>query len=177
MTRIKMKKKKIISLLFASMIVLTGCSNQRKQEQNQKIENMNTEIPKISDFQVGEENTGYAQYFSGKSWLAPLTKMSELNVPMSNVTFEPGCRNNWHSHTGGQILVAVGGTGYYQERGKAAVRMEPGDVIEIAPNIEHWHGAAPDSWFSHLAIACNPQTNENTWLEPVSDEDYAAAVK
>ncbi len=172
-----MKKKKIITLLFATMIVVTGCNNQSKQEQNQKTEHMNTAVPKISDFPVGEANTAYAQYFSGKSWLAPLTKRSELNVPMSNVTFEPGCRNNWHSHTGGQILVAVGGAGYYQERGKAAVRMEPGDVIEIAPNVEHWHGAAPDSWFSHLAIACNPQTNENTWLEPVSDEDYTAAVK
>lgn len=156
---------------------LAACNNQSKQEQNQKTEGMNTEVPKISDFPVGNENTAYAQYFSGKSWLAPLTKMSELNVPISNVTFEPACRNSWHSHTGGQILVAVGGVGYYQERGKEAIRMQPGDVIEIAPNIEHWHGAAPDSWFSHLAIACNPQTNENNWLEPVTDEQYAEAVK
>lgn len=141
---------------------------------------MNTnksEVPKISEFPVGAENTAYAQYFSGKSWLAPLTQLSELNVPISNVTFEPTCRNNWHKHTGGQTLIAVGGVGYYQERGKAAVKMLPGDVIEIAPNIEHWHGAAPDSWFSHLAIACNPQINENIWLEPVSDAQYAEAVK
>lgn len=138
---------------------------------------MNTEVPKISDFPVGNENTGYAQYFSGKSWLAPLTGNSDLNVPISNVTFEPGCRNNWHSHTGGQILIAVGGEGYYQERGKQAICMVPGDVIEIAPNVEHWHGAAPDSWFSHLAITCNPETNENTWLDPVTGEQYAEAVK
>lgn len=115
--------------------------------------------------------------FQGKVGLPPLTHMSELNVPMSNVTFEPGCRNNWHSHTDGQILVAVGGVGYYQERGKDAIRMVPGDVVEIAPNVEHWHGAAPDEWFSHLAIACNPQINENIWLEPVGDEGYTAAVK
>lgn len=102
--------------------------------------------------------------------------MTELNVPVSNVTFEPACRNNWHSHTGGQILIAVGGTGYYQERGKVAIEMRPGDVIEIAPNVEHWHGAAPYSWFSHLAIACNPQTNENIWLEPVSDTEYEKAT-
>jgi len=139
-------------------------------------QDMKTEVPKISAFPTGEENTGYAQYFSGKSWLAPLTSMKELNVPVSNVTFEPGCRNNWHSHTGGQMLIAVGGKGYYQERGKPAVKMLPGDVIEIAPNVEHWHGAAPDSWFSHLAIACNPQINENIWLEPVSDEQYAEAT-
>ena len=96
---------------------------------------------------------------------------------MSNVTFEPGCRNNWHSHTGGQILIAVGGVGYYQERGKAARRLLPGDVVEIAPDIEHWHGAAPDSWFSHLAIGCNPQTNKNIWLEQVDDQQYAEATK
>jgi len=139
-------------------------------------QHMKTEVPKLSVFPTGEENTGYAQYFSGKSWLAPLTSMSELNVPMNNVTFEPSCRNNWHSHTGGQILIAVGGTGYYLERGKAAIKMVPGDVIEIAPNVEHWHGAAPDSWFSHLAIACNPETNHNIWLEAVSDEEYTKAT-
>lgn len=171
--------KKIVLIMIAMAFVLAGCNNlnQQEQEKNQKTEDMNTAVPKVSDFLVGDENTAYAQYFSGKSWLAPLTQMSELNVPMSNVTFEPACRNNWHSHTGGQILVAVGGVGYYQERGKKAIRMVPGDVIEIAPDIEHWHGAAPDSWFSHLAIACNPQTNVNTWLEPVSDEEYAEAVQ
>jgi 4-carboxymuconolactone decarboxylase len=138
---------------------------------------MNTKVPKISDFPTGAENTGYAQYFSGRSWLAPLTNDKRLNVPMSNVTFEPGCRNNWHSHSGGQILIAIGGAGYYQERGKPAVSMAPGDIIEVAPDKEHWHGAAPDSWFSHIAIACNPELNENTWLEPVSDDQYHTAVK
>jgi len=157
--------------LTAAILAMSFCINNSLYAQNMK-----TEIPKLSAFPTGEENTGYAQYFSGKSWLAPLTSMGELNVPVSNVTFEPACRNNWHSHTGGQILIAVGGTGYYQERGKAAVKMVPGDVIEIAPDIEHWHGAAPDSWFSHLAIACNPQTNKNIWLEPVNDDDYAKAT-
>ena len=157
-------------IIIAITVVLIGTGNINAQD-------MKTEVPKISDFPVGEENTGYAQYFTGKSWLAPLTTSKELNVPMSNVTFEPGCRNNWHSHTGGQLLIAVGGIGYYQERGKAARRLLPGDVVEIASNVEHWHGAAPDSWFSHLAIACNPQTNQNTWLEVVNDEEYAKAVK
>jgi 4-carboxymuconolactone decarboxylase len=109
--------------------------------------------------------------------MAPLTSMKELNAPVSNVTFEPGCRNNWHSHTGGQLLICVGGEGYYQEKGKPARRLKAGDVIEIAPDVVHWHGAAPDSWFSHLAIECNPQTNSNAWFDPVTDEEYVEAVK
>lgn len=146
----------------------------------QNISNMNNqnEVPIISSFPVGEPNTGFQQYFTGRSWLAPITSNQDLNVPMFNVTFEPGCRNNWHRHDGGQILVAVGGIGYYQERGKAAQRLLPGDVVEIAPNIEHWHGASPDSWFSHLAIECNPQQKgKSVWLERVSDEAYVAATK
>lgn len=131
---------------------------------------------KTSPFPVGQENTGFAQYFSGKSWLAPLTKDKRLKAPAFNVTFEPGCRNNWHKHSGGQLLIAVGGVGYYQERGQAARRLVPGDVVEVSPDVEHWHGAAPDSWFSHLGVECNPDTNKNTWLEPVSDADYQAAT-
>ncbi len=129
-----------------------------------------------SAFPVGAENTGYAQYFSGRSYLAPLTKDERLKVPLSNVTFEPGCRNNWHAHTGGQLLIVVGGVGYYQERGRPARRLVPGDVVEIPPDTEHWHGAAPDSWFAHLATVGSPDTNKNTWLEPVSDADYKAAT-
>lgn len=136
---------------------------------------MNTAIPKISDFATGEENTGYAQYFSGKSWLAPLTSNKDLNVPVANVTFEPGCRNNWHSHTGGQLLIIIGGEGIYQERGKPAQLLKSGDLVEIGPNVEHWHGATSDSWFSHLATNGNPSTNKNSWLEPVSDKEYEEA--
>lgn len=138
---------------------------------------MKSEVPNISAFPTGENNKAFEQYFSGKSWLAVLTTNNDLNVPMANVTFEPGCRNNWHRHTGGQILICVGGSGYYQERNKPARRLETGDIVEIAPNIEHWHGAAPDSWFSHIGVQCNPQTNQNTWLEPVTDEEYTQAVK
>lgn len=124
-------------------------------------------------FPKGEPNVAYAKYFTGESYLAPLTSNKDLNTPMSNVTFEPGCRNNWHSHTGGQLLIVTAGRGWYQERGKAARALKPGDVVEIPVNVEHWHGAAADSWFSHLAITCNPTTNKSTWLEPVSDEDYS----
>ena len=114
--------------------------------------------------------------FSGDVWLSTVTKEKELNVPMANVTFAPGCRNSWHSHTGGQILIATAGIGYYQERGKAARRLFPGDIVEIAPGVEHWHGAAPDSWFAHVAISCNPSINKPTWLQPVTDKEYTEAV-
>ena len=160
-------------------IIVTAIGMMQIPMQSINAQNMKKEeVPQnISAFPVGKANTGFEQYFTGRSWLAPLTGNKDLNVPMSNVTFEPGCRNNWHSHTGGQLLIAVGGVGYYQERGKAARRLLPGDVVEIAPNIEHWHGAAPDSWFSHLAIGCNPQTNQNTWLERVDDQQYAEVTK
>ena len=114
--------------------------------------------------------------FTGEVWLAPLSEQKELNVPMSNVTFEPGCRNSWHSHKAGQMLIVTAGVGYYQEKGKPARRLFPGDIVEIAPDVVHWHGAAPDSWFAHVAITCNPQTNAAVWLEPVSDEQYREAV-
>ena len=160
-------------------IIVTAIGMMQIPMQSINAQNMKKEeVPQnISAFPVGKANTGFEQYFTGRSWLAPLTGNKDLNVPMSNVTFEPGCRNNWHSHTGGQLLIAVGGVGYYQERGKAARRLLPDDVVEIAPDIEHWHGAAPDSWFSHLAIGCNPQTNQNTWLERVDDQQYAEATK
>ena len=114
--------------------------------------------------------------FSGEAWLAPLSGQKELNVPMFNVTFAPSCRNSWHSHTGGQILIATAGIGYYQEEGKPARRLFPGDIVEIPIGVAHWHGAAPDSWFAHIAIECNPQTNKPTWLQPVNDKEYAEAT-
>lgn len=110
--------------------------------------------------------------FTGQVWLAPLNEKKELNVPMSNVTFEPGCRNSWHSHKAGQLLIATAGIGYYQEKGQPARRLHPGDIVEIAPDVEHWHGAAPDSWFAHVAITCNPQSNAAVWLQPITDEQY-----
>ena len=115
--------------------------------------------------------------FTGEVWLAPLTEKKELNVPMANVTFEPGCRNSWHSHKAGQLLIATAGIGYYQEKGQPARRLFPGDIVEIAPDVEHWHGAAPDSWFAHIAITTNLQNNAAVWLSPVSDEQYHDATK
>ena len=114
--------------------------------------------------------------FTGEVWLAPLSERKELNVPMANVTFEPGCRNSWHSHKAGQILIATAGIGYYQEKGQPARRLFPGDIVEIAPDVVHWHGAAPDSWFAHIAITTNPQINAAVWLSPGRDEQYREAT-
>lgn len=114
--------------------------------------------------------------FTGEVWLAPLSEKEELNLPMANVTFEPGCRNSWHSHKAGQLLIATAGIGYYQEKGQPARRLFPGDIVEIAPGVEHWHGAAPDSWFAHIAITTNPQENATVWISTVSNKQYEEAV-
>ena len=123
-------------------------------------------------FPIGEENP-YGQFFVGQSYLAPV---STQQVPVFNVTFEPGCRNNWHIHHatrgGGQMLICVGGRGWYQEWGKEAVEMTPGTVVNIPANVKHWHDAAADSWFSHLAIEVSGENGSNQWLEPVSEDDY-----
>ena len=128
-----------------------------------------------SVFPRGEENTAYARYFIGKSWLCPL---SREQVGISNVTFEPGCRNNWHIHHaskgGGQILLCTGGRGWYQEWGKPAHALKAGDVVNIPPEVKHWHGAAKDSWFAHLAVEVPGEDGSNEWLEPVDDEQYNA---
>ena len=124
-------------------------------------------------FGKGGENSAYAQYFIGKSFLNPLTD-PKCGLFLANVTFEPGCRNNWHiHHKGGQILLCTAGRGYYQEWGKSAVEMKPGDVINIPPEVKHWHGAAPDSWFSHLAVEVPAKGASNEWLEPVDAEEYS----
>lgn len=122
---------------------------------------------------MGEPNDAYAQYFSGKSYLKYL---SQEQVTIFNVTFEPKCRNNWHIHHankgGGQILICVAGRGWYQEWGKAAIEMHPGDVVNIPEGVKHWHGAAKDSWFQHLAVEVPGEGIVNEWCEPVSDEEY-----
>lgn len=124
-------------------------------------------------FPIGEPNTAYAKYFKGNSYLA---RISSEQVPIANVTFEPGCRNNWHIHRatkgGGQMLIGVAGRGWYQEEGKPAQEILPGTVIHIPANVKHWHGAAADSWFAHLAFEIEGENASNEWLEPVSDIEY-----
>jgi quercetin dioxygenase-like cupin family protein len=135
-----------------------------------------TELEKYAKtimFPIGEPNNAYAKYFIGQSYIAPL---STSQVKMYNVTFEPRCRNNWHIHKatsgGGQMLIVVGGRGYYQEWGKEPKELQEGDIVNISANVKHWHGAAPDSYFSHIAVEVDGTDVENVWLEAVEDSEY-----
>ena len=127
----------------------------------------------LSAFPLGDKNEAYAKFFDGQSYLAMLSKEQ---VIIANVTFEPGCRNHWHIHHaesgGGQILICVAGRGYYQEWGKPARELQPGDVVNIPANVKHWHGAAKDSWFQHLAVEVAGEKTSNEWCEPVDTNDY-----
>ena len=133
------------------------------------------EFDKSNIFGLGKPNVDYAKYFIGNSYLNPLTEIGKSPF-LANVTFEPGCRNNWHIHHatkgGGQILICVSGYGWYQEEGKDVVSLEPGMVITIPANVKHWHGAKKDSWFSHIAIEVPGENTKNEWCEPVTDEEY-----
>lgn len=130
-------------------------------------------------FGTGTPNTAYARYFIGQSYLNPLTD-PKGGLFAANVTFEPGCRNNWHIHHaesgGGQILLVTAGRGYYQEWGKPARELATGDVVNIPAGVKHWHGAAKESWFAHLAVEVPAEDGHTEWLEPVSDEDYNSLV-
>lgn len=121
-------------------------------------------------FPLGEKNDAYAQFFTGQSYLAVLTREGVFSA---NVTFEPGCRNNWHvHHKGGQILYCTAGTGWYQEEGKVAQLLQPGDVVDIPAGVTHWHGATKDSWFAHIAISVPVEDATTEWLHPVTEEEY-----
>jgi quercetin dioxygenase-like cupin family protein len=136
------------------------------------------EFDQINVFGQGEPNVNYAQYFIGNSYLNPLTNPGETAVFLANVTFEPGCRNNWHIHHaksgGGQLLICTAGEGWYQEAGKAPVSLTPGMVITIPANVKHWHGAKADSWFAHIAVEVPGEDTKTEWCKPVDDEAYKA---
>ena len=142
--------------------------NEKTHSNNAKTVHVNSMI-----FPIGEPNDAFAKYFVGQSYLAPISKEQ---IPISNVTFEPGCRNNWHIHKaskgGGQILICVAGRGYYQEWGKEAKELLPGDIVNVLAGVKHWHGAAQDSWFSHLAIEVPAENSSNEWLEAVDNNTY-----
>ena len=137
-----------------------------------------TDFNAANKFGKGNANTAFAQYFIGNSFLNPLTEPQKANLFLANVTFEPGCRNNWHIHHaskgGGQILICTAGEGWYQEEEKPAQSLHPGNVVVIPPEVKHWHGAKANSWFSHLAIECPGEETSNEWLEAVTEEQYAA---
>lgn len=134
------------------------------------------EFKDANRFGKGNYNDVFAQYFIGDSFLNPLTNPQECGVFLANVTFEPGCRNNWHIHHaskgGGQILICTAGEGWYQEYGKEPVSLSEGTVIAIPANVKHWHGAKADSWFSHIAFEAPGEDTSNEWCEPVTDEEY-----
>ncbi|WP_040975468.1 carboxymuconolactone decarboxylase family protein [Necropsobacter massiliensis] len=176
------QEREIITV--AALSTMQGAENQLHahihiSQQNGLSDEQLTEIrqisrPAISPFPLGEENTAYAQYFVGKSYL---NMLSMEQLPIGNVTFEPGTRNNWHIHHaskgGGQMLIVTAGRGYYQEWGKPAQALKAGDVVHIPAGVKHWHGAASTAWFQHLAIEVPGENTRNEWLEPVSDADYA----
>ncbi len=133
------------------------------------------DFDKLNIFGQGQPNDAYAQYFSGQSFLNMLAKTGD-GIGFANVTFEPGCRNNWHIHKadkgGGQVLLCIAGEGWYQEEGKPAQSLKSGDVVVIPANVKHWHGAKKDSWFAHVAVEVPGENASNAWCEPVSDEEY-----
>lgn len=133
------------------------------------------EFDKVNVFGLGNPNDAFAEYFIGNSYLNPLAK-TDNGVGFANVTFEPGCRNNWHIHRsksgGGQVLICIAGLGYYQEEGKAVQKLKAGDIVAIPANVKHWHGARPNSWFSHISVEIPGEETSNEWLEPITDEEY-----
>lgn len=160
-------------LLVSLVLLLAGCCNKQKDSNETEISKnsmMNQLFPK------GEKINN--DYFSGAAWLQMLvTDKEKFDLTVGNVLFEPGVRNNWHSHPGGQILLCTKGKGYYQEKGKAIQLLHVGDVVEIRPDVVHWHGATPDSEFEHIAISTQSHKGSVVWLEPVSNEEYNSYTK
>ena len=161
--------KQLLFIIAAALLAAGTCN---------RINARNMEKPKkISVFPVGDKlPETFSKYFVGQAYLARLTRNGALNCPISNVTFEPGCRNNWHIHHaekgGGQLLLCTAGEGWYQEEGKPAVSLHEGSLVMIPAEVKHWHGAKKDSWFSHIAVEVPGENCRNEWCEPVSDEEY-----
>lgn len=157
-----MRSYKLIGLaLFFSFRLFSGAEAQDMKK-----------APHDTIFGQGEVNP-YSQFFSGQTYLAMLSHKDDIwNSSIGNVTFEPGARTNWHKHSGGQILLVLAGEGRYQERGGDVCVLRPGDVVRIPLDVEHWHGAAPGAWFTHISVETNLPDNQTTWLEPVGDADY-----
>jgi len=157
-----MKRKILISAILVSVIAISGIKAQN-------MGNVKSDKIEVTD----KMQPVNPKWFTGNGWLESMMSDTEtFGVSISNVVFEPGCRNHWHKHPGGQLLIVTEGTGYYQERGKPVQILHKGDVIAIYPYVEHWHGATPENWFAHMALGTNPDAGPAEWLEPVSDEEY-----
>lgn len=163
--------KKVFALMMLAISLLMSSAYAAEENTNKEEKQMHQEFTTV--FVRGAKNDAYAKYFVGQSYL---NMLSLEQVVIGNVTFEPGCRNNWHIHHadkgGGQILLVTGGRGYYQEWGKEARELLPGDVVNIPAGVKHWHGAAPNSWFAHLAIEVPGENARNEWCEPVAEKEY-----
>lgn len=158
-----MKKYKNFFILLVPVLLTISIIVKAEEMKKSEIETI---------FEQGEPNP-YGKFFTGQTYLKMLSPNDVVfNAPVANVTFEPAARTNWHKHSGGQILLVTAGEGRYQERGKEIQKLQPGDVIRIAPEVEHWHGAAPTSWFSHISLETNVPNNNVTWMDPVSDKQY-----
>ena len=163
--------KKVFALMMLAISLLMSSAYAAEENTNKEEKQMHQEFTTV--FARGAKNEAYAEYFVGQSYL---NMLSLEQVVVGNVTFEPGCRNNWHIHHadkgGGQILLVTGGRGYYQEWGKEARELLPGDVVNIPSGVKHWHGAAPNSWFAHLAIEVPGENTRNELCEPVNEKEY-----
>lgn len=170
-----MKKNSVIILICMVLFAVNVCNSKNNNGNNQTVETMEDKT-QVKEPVLGLGNPITAN-FSGDAWLKMLSTQPEYDCNIYNVTFAPGTRNNWHSHAVGQILLCTEGVGYYQEKGKPAQRLQPGDVVNIPANTVHWHGAAPDSRFTHISITPKVSENSAEWLGEVTDEEYTEAVK
>ena len=163
--------KKVFALMMLAISLLMSSAYAAEENTNKEEKQMHQEFTTV--FARGAKTDAYAKYFVGQSYL---NMLSLEQVVIGNVTFEPGCRNNWHIHHadkgGGQILLVTGGRGYYQEWGKEARELLPGDVVNIPAGVKHWHGAASNSWFAHLAIEVPGENTRNEWCEPMAEKEY-----
>lgn len=166
-------KENSLTLLLLITLAFTACGTEKKNNNDMKIADKK-EVNRV--FPKG--NVINNDYFSGTAWLQMLvTDKENFDMTVGNVLFEPGCRNNWHSHPGGQILLSTKGSGYYQEKGKPIQLLQVGDVVEILPDIVHWHGATPESEFEHIAISPQSHKGAVVWMEPVTEQEYTSYVR
>lgn len=171
-----MKAIKTISL--ALLLATTGVFPAFSTDNKKKNDDMKTSENKETKGIFPKGDVIKNDYFKGTAWLQMLvTDKENFDMTVGNVVFEPGCRNNWHSHPGGQILLCTKGIGYYQEKGKKIQLLNVGDVVEIRPDVIHWHGASPDSEFEHIAIGPQSHKGAVVWMEPVTDGEYNSYVK
>ncbi len=155
----------VLKISFLILVLFTSCNNKTENREDSPLQSKNELFPK--------GDLANSANFSGNAWVTMLiTEKEKFDLTMGNVLFEPGARTNWHVHPGGQVLICTKGIGYFQEKGGNIQVLQVGDVVEILPDVEHWHGASPDSEFEHIAISTQQNKGGVIWKQPVSDEEY-----